>query len=71
MGAPAATPDFDQSLVAQRTHVDRFLAASRLRPGGVIASHSALELHGYAYSEGYDVQVISPRESRACSRRTA
>ena len=40
--------------------VDRFLAASRLRPGGVIAYHSALQLHGYAYSEGYDVQVIAP-----------
>ena len=44
--------------------VDRFLAASRLRPGGVIAYHSALELHGYAYSEGYDVQVIAAREPR-------
>ena len=44
--------------------VDRFLAASRLRPGGVIAYHSALELHGYAYSEGYDVQIIAPGEPR-------
>ena len=40
--------------------VDRFLAASRLRPGGVIGYHSALQLHGYAYSEGYDVQVVAP-----------
>ena len=40
--------------------VDRFLAASRLRPGGVVGYHSALQLHGYAYSEGYDVQVIAP-----------
>ena len=39
---------------------DRFLAASRLRSGGVIGYHSALQLHGYAYSEGYDVQVIAP-----------
>lgn len=39
--------------------VDRFLAASKLRRGGVIAYHSALELHGYAYSEGYEVQVIA------------
>jgi predicted transcriptional regulator of viral defense system len=39
--------------------VDRFLAASRLRPDAVIAYHSALELHGYAYSVGYDVQVLS------------
>ena len=49
---------------ARNWSVDRFLAASRLRPGGVIAYHSALELHGYAYSEGYDVQVIAPGEPR-------
>ena len=49
---------------ARSWSVDRFLAASRLRPGGVIAYHSALELHGYAYSEGYDVQVIAPGEPR-------
>jgi predicted transcriptional regulator of viral defense system len=39
--------------------VDRFLAASKLRKGGVIGYHSALELHGYAYTEGPDVQVIA------------
>ncbi len=39
--------------------VDRFLAASKLRRGGVIGYHSALELHGYAYTEGPDVQVIA------------
>ncbi len=43
--------------------VDRFLAASRLRRGGVIAYHSALELHGCAYTEGHEVQVIAPGES--------
>ena len=42
--------------------VDRFLAASRLRQGGTIAYHSALELHGYAYTEGHDVQVIAQGE---------
>lgn len=42
--------------------VDRFLAASRLRRGGVIAYHSALELHGCAYTEGNEVQVIAPGE---------
>ena len=42
--------------------VDRFLAASRLRSGGVIAYHSALELHGCAYTEGQEVQVIAPGE---------
>jgi predicted transcriptional regulator of viral defense system len=44
---------------AQTWSVDRFLAAAKLRRGGVIAYHSALELHGYAYSEGYEVQVIA------------
>lgn len=42
--------------------VDRFLAASRLRHGGTIAYHSALELHGCAYTEGHDVQVIAQGE---------
>ncbi|MDE2790146.1 MAG: hypothetical protein OXI81_06955 [Paracoccaceae bacterium] len=39
--------------------VDRFLAASRLRHGGVIAYHSALELQGFAFTEWNDVQVIA------------
>ena len=47
---------------AGKWSVDRFLAASRLRRGGVIAYHSALELHGYAYTEGHDVQVIARGE---------
>ncbi|QSR84169.1 hypothetical protein [Methylacidimicrobium sp. B4] len=47
---------------ARKWSVDRFLAASRLRRGGVIAYHSALELHGFAYTEGYEVQVIAPGE---------
>jgi predicted transcriptional regulator of viral defense system len=42
--------------------VDRFLAASRLRSSGVIAYHTALELHGYAYTCGSDVQVIADGE---------
>ena len=42
--------------------VDRFLAASRLRHGGTIAYHTALELHGYAYTEWHDVQVIAEGE---------
>jgi len=42
--------------------VDRFLAASRLRSGGVIAYHSALELHGFAYTDGQEVQVIAKGE---------
>lgn len=47
---------------AKRWVVDRFLAASRLRGGGVIAYHSALELLGCAYTEGHEVQVIAPGE---------
>jgi predicted transcriptional regulator of viral defense system len=42
--------------------VDRFLAASRLRRGGVVAYHSALELHGCAYTDGHEVQVIASGE---------
>ena len=42
--------------------VDRFLAASRLRRGGAIAYHSALELHGCAYTDGHDVQIIAQGE---------
>ena len=40
--------------------VDRFLLASRLRPDAVIGYHSALELHGYAYTAEFDVQAIAP-----------
>jgi predicted transcriptional regulator of viral defense system len=42
--------------------VDRFLVGSRLRPGAVIGYHSALELHGCAYSAEFDVQVIASGE---------
>ena len=42
--------------------VDHFLAASRLRHRGAIAYHSALELHGCAYTDGHDVQVIAHGE---------
>ena len=57
-------PSVPKHADARTLSVDRFLAASRLRPGSVIAYHSALELHGYAYSEGYDVQIIAPGEPR-------
>ena len=40
--------------------VDRFQAASRLRRGGVIAYHAAIDLHGCAYTLSYDVHVIAP-----------
>ena len=41
---------------------DRFLAASRLKPDAVIAYHSALELHGAAYTDMPDVQAITGGE---------
>ncbi len=46
-------------LPAERMVVDRFTAASKLRPDGVLGYHSALELHGIAYSEFNEVQLIS------------
>jgi len=42
--------------------VDRFVVGARLRPGAVIGYHSALELHGCAYTAEFDVQVIAPGE---------
>jgi len=39
--------------------VDRFAAAAKLRPDGVLGYHSALELHGIAYSEFNQVQLVS------------
>ena len=42
--------------------VDRFLAASRLRLGAVIAYGSALELHGYPITRGKEVQLIASGE---------
>lgn len=44
--------------------VDHFLAASRLRRGGVIAYHSALALAGCAYTDAHEVQLIAPGEPR-------
>jgi predicted transcriptional regulator of viral defense system len=40
--------------------VDRFLAASRLRRGGVVVYYSALELLGFAHSRNEIVQVAAP-----------
>lgn len=44
---------------AQTWVMDRFLAASRLKSDAVIAYHSALELHGCAYTDAPEVQAIS------------
>jgi predicted transcriptional regulator of viral defense system len=46
-------------LAAERMMIDRFAAASKLRSDGVLGFHSALELHGIAYSEFNEVQLIS------------
>lgn len=46
----------------RRWLTDRFLAASRLKPDAVIAFHSALELHGAAYSDMPDVQAFTAGE---------
>ncbi|HEX3844689.1 MAG TPA: hypothetical protein VHV80_10025 [Steroidobacteraceae bacterium] len=43
-------------------NVDRFLAASRLRIGAIIAYRSALEWHGCATTGTDEVQVIAPGE---------
>lgn len=56
----AAVP---KSADARNWPVDRFLGASRLRTDCIVAYHSALELHGYAYTvwQGW-VLVIAPGE---------
>jgi predicted transcriptional regulator of viral defense system len=46
-------------LSADRMVIDRFAAASKLRADGVLGFHSALELHGIAYSEFNEVHLIS------------
>jgi predicted transcriptional regulator of viral defense system len=46
-------------LAADRMVIDRFAAASKLRADGVLGFHSALELHGMAYSEFNEVQLVS------------
>jgi len=55
-GVFAAVP---AHLAVERLVIDRFAAASMLRPDGVLGFHSALELHGAAYSEFNEVQLIS------------
>lgn len=45
-----------------RWATDRFLASSRLKPDAVIAYHSALELHGAAYTDRPDVQAVTGGE---------
>ncbi|MFN3463291.1 MAG: hypothetical protein ACK4X1_04370 [Terricaulis sp.] len=42
--------------------VDRYLAASKLKADAVLAYHSALELHGVAYTDTPEVQAVSAGE---------
>jgi len=45
--------------------VDSYLVASKGVPDGVLAYHSALELHGLAYSSFETIQVVSQRTLRS------
>jgi len=54
-------------LAANRMVIDRFAAASKLRRDGILGYHSALELHGAAYSEFNEVQLISTGRTAAVS----
>lgn len=42
--------------------VDRYQAAAKLKPDAVLAYHSALELHGAAYTDVPEVQAVSAGE---------
>lgn len=59
--APGATPE--------ATPVDTYLVGASGCPGGVLAYHSALELHGLAYSTFQEVQILVPRSRRGWSFR--
>lgn len=60
-GVFASTPNGTRAATGD---VDRFLAASRLRTGAVVAYRSALELHGYATTRTSEVQLIASGEPR-------
>lgn len=42
--------------------VDRYLAAAKLKPDAILAYHSALELHGAAYTVAPDVQALTTED---------
>jgi predicted transcriptional regulator of viral defense system len=44
--------------------VDRYLAAAKLKPDAILAYHSALELHGAAYTDAPEVQALTTGEPR-------
>ena len=49
--------------------VDAYLVGALGCPGGVLAYHAALELHGLAYSTFESVQILAPRLQRGWSFR--
>jgi len=59
--APGSTPS--------STPVDAYLVGALGCPGGVLAYHAALELHGLAYSTFEEVQILVPRHQRGWSYR--
>jgi predicted transcriptional regulator of viral defense system len=59
--APGSTPS--------SAPVDAYLVGALGCPGGVLAYHAALELHGLAYSTFEEVQVLVPRHQRGWSYR--
>ncbi len=59
--APGSTPE--------STPVDAYLVGTLGCPGGVLAYHTALELHGLAYSTFEEVQILVSRPQRGWTFR--
>jgi predicted transcriptional regulator of viral defense system len=57
--APGVYASVPPHLEPASFHPDRILVASRIRTDGVVAYHTALELHGLAYSESSQTQLLS------------
>ncbi|KWV58113.1 transcriptional regulator [Bradyrhizobium macuxiense] len=57
--APGVYASVPPHLDPTNFHPDRILVASRMRADGVLAYHTALELHGLAYSESSQTQLLS------------
>ena len=49
--------------------IDAYLVGAMGCPGGVLAYHTALELHGLAYSTFEEVQILVPRPQRGWTFR--
>lgn len=57
--APGVYASVPPHLEPASFHPDRILVASRIRADSVVAYHTALELHGLAYSESSQTQLLS------------